>query len=415
MELYLPSYHVMSFACSLIFVFGLAAPFYFFIMIWGVFQREHKVVQNGKYSFQGNSQPEKYYDALINNNFFPVIVIDSRGDLVELSPAALKLLGITRDDLPKRLNDYLQDISFQDVWDILREKQEYQGEKLIKSSDGEENYVEIFLAHLKDDLYIGIMNNITERKNKEKIKDEFISAVSHELRNPLAMMRANTDILYSSIEKKLKDNNSSNAAEGDLDINLQKDLERLRAVNNYIEQMSSIINHLLDVTRFDLGKVQLNKQKFNLLELLKSLADDMALINKSHNITLQNGEREEHPHLLVEADPARIKDVINNLISNAIKYSPEGTDVRISWEEKGDKAVISVSDEGVGIAPQDKEKIFQRFYMSQKKDAEKKQGLGLGLYICKRLIELHGGEIWCESQEGKGSTFYFSLPLIDFS
>ena len=254
--------------------------------------------------------------------------------------------------------------------------------------------------------------DVTERRENEHFKDKFIyivSHVSHELRRPLATIGACLDLLQASFHEKSKKMERFNSEDLRLEqeFDFAKDLQRLNTAANSVEQMAALINSLLDLTRMDLGKMILNKQKFMLDELLRAVAEDMQLISPDKRILLLCAEKEGD--LTVKADPY-VSGGNENLLSNAAKYSPSGGVITVTSVKKGANALVSVRDQGLGIALEDQPQVFERFYMTPKAKQLGLAGLGLGLHITKQLIELHKGRVWLKSKEGEGSTFI--LPLL---
>jgi signal transduction histidine kinase len=167
-----------------------------------------------------------------------------------------------------------------------------------------------------------------------------------------------------------------------------------------------MINGFLNVSRLESGKIQLDKQSFDLNGLLKEVVEEATLTTASHQICLVT-----EGVITVQADRDKIGSVISNLLSNAIKYSPKGKTVEIKCQLTNGMAQVSVKDEGMGIKPEDIEKLFERYYRVNSKHTQTISGFGIGLYLSGEIVERHNGKIWVESQTGIGSTFYFTLPV----
>jgi signal transduction histidine kinase len=170
--------------------------------------------------------------------------------------------------------------------------------------------------------------------------------------------------------------------------------------------MSNMVNGFLDISRLESGRIQLNVSRIDLRSIVAEYVEDAMLLTTSHNLTITNGAP-----VWLYADADKIGSVISNLISNAIKYSAKGTMIVVNCEITGNHAQVSVSDEGVGINQQDIEKLFERYYRVESDDTRHISGFGIGLYLSAEIIKQHKGKIWVDSQPGKGSTFYFSLPI----
>lgn len=238
--------------------------------------------------------------------------------------------------------------------------------------------------------FSGILLDITERKQDEIRKNDFIAMVSHELKTPLTSLKAHVQLLSS--KAKLHGDSQSISA--------------LSKVDAQVNKMNNMIKSFLDLSRLEAGKINLEKQNFVMDELIVEVVEETLLIDKSHNISVKNVKRVE-----VFADREKIGQVLNNLIGNAIKYSPQGKIVEVECQDTAGKIVVSVRDEGIGIPKDDIALLFDRFYRVESRKFKTISGFGIGLYLSAEIIKRHEGEIWVESEEGKGSTFYFSLPL----
>jgi PAS domain S-box-containing protein len=238
--------------------------------------------------------------------------------------------------------------------------------------------------------YISSCIDITDLKNDELRKNDFIGMVSHELKTPLTSLMAMLQIT----SKKL------NASEDSLLLSLMdKSVIQVR-------KMTTMITGFLNLSRLESGKIDIAKSKFNFRELIEEVVNDTEMIVTTHKIILDACDPVD-----IMADRDKIASVISNLISNAVKYSPSGTEIILSCKAVADLLEVSVKDQGVGIQEQDKARLFERYYRVQSNNAQYISGFGIGLYLSAELIRLHEGKIWVESEFGKGSNFYFSLPL----
>jgi len=235
-----------------------------------------------------------------------------------------------------------------------------------------------------------IVSDITEQKEVESRKDDFISMASHELKTPLTSMKLYIEALKSQTKKF---NDSKVEA---ITFNIVKQTLRLQ----------KLVDDLLDVSRLQTGKLSFTFEKFLINELLAEVIEMLQVSTNNHKITIKN-----HEQILIDADRFRIYQVLTNLINNAIKYSPNGTDINIFLEKDQSNLIITVQDFGIGISEDQHEKIFERLYQAADDTEKTFPGFGMGLYISKEIILRHGGKIWVESTKGKGSKFYFSLSL----
>jgi len=251
-----------------------------------------------------------------------------------------------------------------------------------------------FNEHEEPVRFIGSVLEITDQKQNEIRKNDFIGMVSHELKTPLTSLKAYVQLL--NVRAKKQDDTFVITSLGKVELQVNK--------------MSNLINGFLDVSRLESGKIYLNMNNFRLDELVAEIVEDIASVLVSHEIVLLPG-----PDLTVHADRDKIGQVINNLISNAVKYSPRGKLIEIGWRQLDGYAQLSVRDEGMGIRPQDKDKLFDRFYRVESAHTQHISGFGIGLYLSAEIIGRHGGQIWVESEKGVGSTFFFNLKLPEAS
>jgi PAS domain S-box-containing protein len=240
-------------------------------------------------------------------------------------------------------------------------------------------------------VFSGTLSDITEQKQNEQRKNDFISMVSHELKTPLT-----STISYIQVAKK------KISASGD-----QVTAGMLERAGIQLGKMTKLINGFLNVARLEAGKIHIDKKQFDMAVLIKEVEESVVAESTSHRIIFEPVEE-----TWVNVDKDKIEQVLNNFISNAIKYSPLHTLIQIACATKGGYAHVSVKDEGLGIRPQDQEKLFDRFYRVEGQGTKSIAGFGIGLYICKEIVERHEGMIGVSSEPGKGSTFWFTLPII---
>jgi len=265
----------------------------------------------------------------------------------------------------------------------------------IKSKDGEFRWFLTRSVPLKNDdgkiiRWFGTNTDVTEQRKDEQRKNDFIAMVSHELKTPLTSMNGYLQLLGSRTKN-------------DED---EQSLSIINRANLQVGKMTKMINGFLDVSRFESGQININRSIFDMAELvIESEADSLASIT-SHTIIFAPVER-----TIVNADMDKIAQVIQNLINNAVKYSPAGTTIRVACETIDGNARVCVQDEGMGIKQSDIDKLFERFYRVESADMKTTSGFGIGLYVCAEIINRHQGKIWIKSDIGKGSTFYFSIPV----
>lgn len=237
---------------------------------------------------------------------------------------------------------------------------------------------------------LGTTIDITESKMEQLQKNDFIAIASHELKTPLTSIKAYIQLL--KIDDAIKDQ--------DYVRNIASRAE------NQVTKMTKLIYSFLDMSRIESGHVDLSLTPFQLDELIEEVINDYLIHTHTHQLIFSPGIRE-----MIEADRSRIGQVIDNLISNAIKYSPLSERIEISSTTFGDEAIVSVRDYGIGIDTKQQEKVFERFYRADDQKTRNASGFGIGLYLSADILKRHHGGIWMESNDGIGSTFHFSLPL----
>jgi PAS domain S-box-containing protein len=234
---------------------------------------------------------------------------------------------------------------------------------------------------------VHIIRDITERKKAEQLKDEFISLVSHELRTPMTIITGSlqtaTSAGISREDKELLIQNAIIGAAG----------------------LSAILENLLELSRYQAGRLQLHKESVSIPVVALAVIEKLKVQNEGRSFLTDFPANLP----LVDADPIRVERILYNLLENAAKYSQEGSEIRVFTHRRNHQIVTGVADKGVGISPENQGRLFELFERLGR--GTRSKGLGLGLVVCKRLVEAQGGKIWVESVPGKGSTFYFTLPV----
>jgi PAS domain S-box-containing protein len=239
--------------------------------------------------------------------------------------------------------------------------------------------------------YIGACVDITVQKQLQRQKDDFIGIASHELKTPVTSIKAYTQVLERILHKKGQN----------------EEVEMVRRMDVQINRLTSLIGDLLDVTKISSGKLQFNDAAFDFTEYVQGVVKDLQLTTLKHTLIGKFS-----PVGSVFGDKERIGQVIANLITNAIKYSPQADKIVISTELRESQVVLSVQDFGIGISGDHLNKVFEQFYRVSGEMQHTFPGLGLGLYISSEIIKREGGKIWVVSEEGVGSTFCFSLSVL---
>ncbi len=252
--------------------------------------------------------------------------------------------------------------------------------------------------------WIGTCTDINDAKRKqeelqqtEQRRADFIKMVSHELKTPVTSIKGYVQLLLMILEEEQERYNPSE---------IKNSLSR---INYQVSRLTRLITEMLDVSRIETGQLELQNTLFSLNDLVTETVEDIRHTNAKHTITIQHDI-----NCTVKGDRDRIEQVVINFVANAIKYSPDNTRIEVRIQHGGagkNQVAVSVKDEGIGIDSKEHKKIFERFYRVREENEQTYPGFGIGLFIAKEIIERHSGIITVESEEGKGSTFTFTLPL----
>ncbi|HEX6977047.1 MAG TPA: PAS domain-containing sensor histidine kinase [Patescibacteria group bacterium] len=336
---------------------------------------------------------------LAENSMDIIHVFDTRGNVIYINPAVKDSLGYEQKEMVGK-----NAFRFVHPGDLLKVTESFAKAKVKGAVGGK--MLEIRIRHKQgfwktfevvsrivftDSGKMNLIVNsrdITERKMVEQMKEEFLSFVAHELKTPVTVMK----LASQNVFLKLKKQNASDGL-----------LKRIRDIDNETDRLTGLINDILDVTRLESGKIRFNVTFFDLTELLTETVEGL------RSLARQKIKLSKKRKVMVRGDRGRIKQVLINLLSNSIKYSKQNGEIIIN-SSKGKRFVtVSIKDEGSGIPKEKLSNLFKRFYQIEKGSA---RGLGLGLYISKEIIDRHDCKIWVESRKGKGSIFYFTLPLV---
>ena len=283
------------------------------------------------------------------------------------------------------------------------EEKAYEGELHAKRPDGTSFPVEFSVGEMAwghSSRYVGIIHDLTEQKETEKklreldqLKSEFVSMVSHELRTPLTSIGGYLEMLV----------------DGDAGEINEEQKEYLEIIQRNTVRLSALINDLLDVSRIESGRIELKKQQIDIHELIQGATESIRPHIEEKHQTLDIVIPSSLPEVYADVD--RVTQVLINLVSNATKYTPQNGKLIIKADTPEGFVRISVIDNGIGLSPAELEKLFTRFFRADNHTTREVGGTGLGLWISRSLVEMHGGAISVESEKEKGSTFSFTLPV----
>ncbi|HET8567851.1 MAG TPA: ATP-binding protein [Candidatus Limnocylindria bacterium] len=238
----------------------------------------------------------------------------------------------------------------------------------------------------------------------DRLKSQFMSIASHELKTPVTAMSGFVQVALRRLRKRL-DRGVPTAEEWKAE--QAGVIEQLEVVRRQTGKLARLIDELLDVSRIQSGRVEFRLAEVDLAELAREVTERMQTTTSDHRIDVSvSGDAK------VQADRDHLEQVLNNLVSNAIKYSPSGGAVGVALDGGSERVTLSVRDSGIGIPEPELDKVFGLFYRSPDRRARDVGGMGLGLYISKEIVDRHGGRIWAESAEGNGTTFHVELPRL---
>ena len=342
-------------------------------------------------------------DSVLRHMSDGVIATDRRGRIVIMNTAALDILNLKSE---KVIGIPLLSILPLDEKVTFRELLETQQERLIHlEEDGEDSIVQCeFSVIQRESGFISglvcVLTDVTEQEKIDRERRNFVSNVSHELRTPLTSIKSYTEALVDGAWE------NKEIAPG-----------FLKVIETETDRMMRMITDLLNLSRMDQNRLGLEKEFINMNELVLHIVNRFEMVlqsepyrEKNYRILTDITQRD----LWVELDQDKITQVLDNIINNAIKYSPDGGRIIVRLMETHTDIIVSVSDEGLGIARKDIPHLFDRFYRVDKARSRAMGGSGLGLAIAQEVVQLHGGKIWVNSIENKGSTFFVSLPYIPF-
>lgn len=276
---------------------------------------------------------------------------------------------------------------------------------ILTCKDGKEHTSEVSEPRLKGDFQVNsvpvfdkndnvtgtihIARDISEQKKAEQLKDDFVSMVSHELKTPITVIIGALRVATS---------------EG---ITPEESGDLIHEAVSSADAMAALIDNLLELSRFSSKRLNLHSGRVNIAAAAQDVIKKLKDKSQRHRLIIDMPPEAR----FAPGDNLRIERILYNLAENAIKYSPNGGEVRIFTEKQDAAIMVGVSDQGIGISTENQSRLFQDFERLHSGEIKNVPGLGLGLKVCRILVEAHGGKIWVESEKGKGSTFYFTLPL----
>jgi len=351
---------------------------------------------------------EKKYRVLAETSADGVITIDPLGRLTYVNPSFERMCARRKSQILATLfRDYLSDDSvyfFQQVCIDARKKDEKieNIELELAHADGNLIPIEVNISPLKkENEFVGMVctiRDITERrsvedelKKSERLKTEFMNIAAHELKSPVTPIKGYLDLIIS-------DKDTSEQIKKWAKVSLRN-----------AERLLRLVNDILDVSRLDTDTMRFDMEKLNPFEILNEIAEDMKPVIEGKNLKFIINIPKELPNLM--GDKHRLSQVLKNLLVNAIKFTDNGS-ITLGAEKRDQFIEIYVKDTGIGISKDELKKIFNKFYQAYTGDDRKNEGTGLGLFICKQILQKHNGDIWVESDLGRGSVFHIKIPYL---
>ncbi|MEL6354427.1 MAG: ATP-binding protein [Cyanobacteria bacterium J06627_28] len=352
--------------------------------------------------------------AIINSLGDGLLVADASGNITRFNPPLLKMFSLKREVI---LQQPVSQVFGQDVNQLIGQSQA--NPHLTFSREvplAQEAIGQALVSTMLDpetDQPLGcviLFRDITAEKEVDRMKTDFISTVSHELRTPLTSVLGFAKIIQKKLEKVVLPAVASEEKKTVRAVRQVK--ENLAIIISEGERLTSLINDVLDIAKIEAGKIEWRMAEVNPQTIIEHAIAATSALTLTNNVTITADIAPNLPTIIADQD--RLIQVVINLISNAVKFTDEGT-VTCEVKQTEDELRISVTDTGIGISEEDQPKVFEKFKQVGEIMTDKPQGTGLGLPICKQIVEHHGGRIWVESKLGRGSTFSVALPLSDES
>ena len=344
--------------------------------------------------------------SVLENMVDGVLVCDAKARVVMANPSARRMLGFqSEEEIRLPLPELLERLPMQSPQGTPLTPEQMPLARALKGETvqafdevfrhprtGQLTYLRVSASPIRDEKgaivgAVTVFRDITELAELDRLRDQFVSVAAHELKTPVTIMKGYAQMLLR--------------AAGEM---APRHRRMVEAIDRGSDRINRIIKDLLDISRLHLGRLELEHERIDLPVLVSQVTEQASLVG-GRTIRITRADP-----ATVEGDPDRLGQALANLLDNAIKYSPQGGDVDVAVEARAGEAVVSVTDRGVGIPREKQRRIFEPFYRAHTGTPHDYGGMGVGLYITREIISRHGGRIWFESEEGRGSTFHIALP-----
>lgn len=341
----------------------------------------------------------------VDNESDHVMITNAKGIILYVNKAAEIITGYTAEEAVgekagKIWGGHMSKDFYDKMWHTIKvEKKMFSGEVMNYRKNGQVYTAEIKIAPILGDdgevqFFVGVERDITKLKEIGQMKTDFISFTSHQLRTPLTVIKWNAELL--------KNEGGSNLT--------SKQKQYLTEIERGEKRMAHLISSLLNISRFEASKIRIEPKTTDVLLLISGAIAELAPYAGAKNCTIKFSKPDQSPPL-INLDPVLFKQIIINLLNNAMRYSKtKKCVVEVAFKEVGEYYQVDVIDEGIGIPLNVQGKIFDKFFRADNAAQFDTEGTGLGLYMVKLIVEKNGGKVWFESVEGKGSTFHFTIP-----
>ncbi len=329
-----------------------------------------------------------------------LVVVDAKGNVIMMNPAAEKLLGVSKKDKIGR--PILENLKKEQLVSLAKDSPGTEGKEIeiVSKEDDTKKVLRSSSAIIedKDGQTIGmvsVLSDVTKQRELDRMKSNFVSNVTHELRTPLIAIQKSISLLLSKTAGQISENQE----------------QFLSIADRNLKKLSMLIDDLLDLSKFEAGKMEFRYKEIFIEEIIEEAVLNLNTGARTKSIKIEQRIDGKIPK--VNVDPNRRGQVLNNLVGNAIKFTPERGNILIeaSFKKDNNEVEVSVQDTGIGIGKENLSKVFGRFYQIGERTPTDISGTGVGLSITKEIIELHGGRIWAESEKGSWTRFIFRLPV----